>query len=436
MKLTFLKTVAFLSLTQVSFAQEDYGNLFNQMGNEVVENYFEPLSGNVGAAYNGGWLGQLPSKEWFDFKPTFSFVAGFSYVRGENKNFSTNVNMKMTPELVKRLISNTPSEIYEEPLDEAFSFIAPSLITAIGQDRIDSIKTTETQRIKDDLSDQISSQLSGFNVGISGPTLTGSSDEQLKLNWSEKELQIQIKIEEKVSLSETVTVNGVTQAIQKDTTLKIIDSTITVPIPAQEIETGLNGLMDNIPLIAGLAPQIGLGSFAGTQVSFRYLPSYRLEFDDIDFGTLEYKGWSIQHDITFWFDKITNTEAPEWNVILMYAQQDIDAFSLLKLNTQKVGAFISDSYNAFDIISVKPYFGWTYDRNTLEINFGKGIGFLEEAIDGPALTGLDISLEYSTAWERQTSIGMIVSFMEFIEIQTEGSFGKYQTMFTRLAIGF
>jgi hypothetical protein len=435
-KLTFLKSVIFLSLTQVSFAQEDYGNLFNQMGNEVVENYFEPLSGNVGAAYNGGWLGQLPSKEWFDFKPTFSFVAGFSYVRGENKRFSTNVNMKLTPELVNRLISNTPSEVYEEPLDEAFNSIDPSLITAIGQDRIDSIKTSETQRIKEDLSSQISSQLNGFNVGISGPTLTGSSDEQVKLNWSEKELQIQMKIVEKVSLNETVTVNGITQTIQKDTTLNIIDSTITIPIPAQEIETGLIGLMDNIPLIAGLAPQIGLGSFAGTQVSFRYLPSYRLELDGVDFGSLEYQGWSIQHDITFWFDKITNTEAPEWNIILMYAQQDIDAFNLLKLNTQKAGVFISDSYNAYDIVSFKPYLGWTYDRNTLEINFGKGIGFLEEAIEGPALTGLDISLEYSTSWERQTSIGMIISFMEFIEIQTEGSFGKYQTMFTRLAIGF
>lgn len=431
-----MKTVAFLSLTQVSFAQEDYGNLFNKMGDEVVENYFEPLSGNVGAAYNGGWLGQLPSKEWFDFKPTFSFIAGFAYVRGGSKSFSTNVNMEMTPELANRLIENTPSDTYQEPLDEAFNSMDSALVSAIGQDRIDSIKVSQTQKIKDDLSNQISSQLDGFKVGISGPTLTGDSKEQVKLNWDEKELQIQMKIEKEVSLSEEVTLNGQTQTVQRDTVLNIIDTTITVPIPAQEIETGLVGLMDNLPIIAGLAPQIGLGSFAGTQVSFRYLPSYRLELDGVDFGTLEYKGWSIQHDVTFWFDKLTNTEAPEWNVVLMYAQQDIDAFDLLKLNTQKMGVYLADEYNAYDIITFRPYMGWTYDRNTLEINFGKGVGFLEEAIEGPALTGLDITLEYSTSWERQTSIGMMVSLMDFIEIQAEGSFGKYQTMFTRLAIGF
>lgn len=88
------------------------------------------------------------------------------------------------------------------------------------------------------------------------------------------------------------------------------------------------GLVDSdvAPL---LVPQLGVGSFAGTDVLFRYLPDTDLTYAGSTFGTVGLTGLAVRHDIDQWIPAalpLSLATQVAWNQLSM-SRQDEEIFN-------------------------------------------------------------------------------------------------------------
>lgn len=78
-----------------------------------------------------------------------------------------------------------------------------------------------------------------------------------------------------------------------------------------------------------LAPQLGVGSFAGTDVLFRYLPDTDLSYAGSNFGTVGLTGVAVRHDIDQWIPTslpLNLATQVAWNRLSM-SRQDEEIFN-------------------------------------------------------------------------------------------------------------
>jgi len=176
-----------------------------------------------------------------------------------------------------------------------------------------------------------------FELEISGPTITGPSYVELT-----QENGIRIYFDE-----QTITFNYNDQIMERQ-------------LPAQELLLEFGGLLSDYPALPLAAPQLSIGTFYGTQASFRFLP----EVDNIgEIGTISYIGWGLQHNPAVWF-----SEPLPFDIALAYFTQKLEIGSLVEANASSYGINVAKTFGK-KLIHVTPYMGFAVEQSKMRFRY-------------------------------------------------------------------
>jgi len=177
---------------------------------------------------------------------------------------------------------------------------------------------------RNDIKNQILSQ--DFNVTIAGPTIIGLGSERVKITFA----------------GQTFTANGRTYNISSQT------------FTLQDVK----GFLDDIPAFPTAAVQLGIGTFAGTNFMFRWLP----DIDIKDLGTFSFWGVGALHNPAVWFDG----EMP-FDLAFGGFYQKLTVGSIFETTASQFGVYIGKQLGS--IIAITPYMGLTTETSTTTINY-------------------------------------------------------------------
>ncbi|HTR82541.1 MAG TPA: DUF6588 family protein, partial [Bacteroidota bacterium] len=234
-KLFFLALCSALMMSTVVQAQS-LDSTLQKLAGDAARGYVGPIVSGFGSDLNGGWFHKAPESKMFGFDLEFGIVGMGTTFGAGAKTFATSSNNF-------QFDNATASQLV--PLSAI-----PTSATVNGTSQ--PLTTAQRQSIQT----QIANQITGvtFSVGIAGPTIIGSKKDSVKINFS--------------GLNKTfnVTVSGQ-------------NGTVPVTLPSTSVPIPVTGLLDNVTVVPLAAPQLSIGTFVGTQFTFRYLPSVKINSD-------------------------------------------------------------------------------------------------------------------------------------------------------------
>lgn len=297
-KFNFVLIVICLSFMTSSLKAQDLQSTLQLLSDQAAKAYLNPASDGFGADLNSGWFSRAPKPVKLGFDVQLGMVAMGAFLPSDHKTFLINGNFRFTPAQAE--------------------LMTQSVANHYGADA------------QQNLIDQLTSR--DFNVQISGPTVVGSRNEYMKVNFYGTTLSYQAQ-------------PG--QPAQE------------IYVPAQEIPIQeIKGVLDNIPLLPFGAPQLTLGTIYGTQVTFRYLPPTEIS---AELGKSDYFGFGIQHNIGVWVPL-------PLDVTLGYFTQRLKVGDALKSRADEYGIFASKTFGP-GLFSITPYAGLTMQNSTMDVSY-------------------------------------------------------------------
>ncbi|HEX2869547.1 MAG TPA: DUF6588 family protein [Ignavibacteriales bacterium] len=291
--------VLLLAISPLSLKAQDLQSTLQMMSDQAAKAYLKPASNGFGADLNSGWFSKAPKSVVLDFDVQLGLVAMGAFLPGDNKTFLINGSFRFTP-------------------DQA-QLMTQSIANQYGSDAQLSLINQLTSR--------------DFNVQISGPTIIGSKNDYMKVNFY-----------------------GTTLSYQPQPGQPAQD--IYVPpqeIPIQEIK----GVLDNMSILPFGAPQLTLGTVYGTQVLFRYLPPTEI---NADLGKADYFGFGIEHNIGVWVPL-------PLDITLGYFTQSLKVGDIIKSRADEYGIYASKSIGAGGAFGITPYAGLTLQSSTMDVSY-------------------------------------------------------------------
>ncbi|MCH7783659.1 hypothetical protein IID62_11400, partial [candidate division KSB1 bacterium] len=230
--------------------------------------------------------------------------------------------------------------------------------------------------------DEIISQ--DFTVGISGPTVIGSEDENVKIDFA-----------------------GGTFAGET--------------IGQRTIElAGVTGLLDGVEIIPFAAPQLSIGTVLGTQVTFRYLPSIQIA-DEI--GELNYFGFGIQHNPMIWIGGFFPID-----VSIGYFTQTLEVGDFLEATATAYGINASKQFGG-RLLNIIPYVGVMFESSEIDFRY-------EFDIDTPTGTSTQtVAFNAKGINETRFTVGLSFKLAAF-NINADYNMGEVNSVTAGFMIGF
>jgi hypothetical protein len=332
---TRLIILIFITCGILSFLYaDDLQGTLEKLSSTAGKSYVNPFSQALAVDFNGGWFHKVPKAELFGWDFEFGVVGMGSFFDSNEKTFSTeNAAFNFTHDQALQLtqqFAGTP-----------------------GYDNLVN-KIVETD----------------FTVGIHGPTIIG--DEYLE---SDPNTSILVDFPSTVV---TYDVNG---------------QPVTVTVPGQIYPLGVGGLLYNLPAMPLVAPQLTLGTLAGTQVSVRYLPDTTV---DPKIGIVTYQGFGVQHNPAFWLP----VKLPV-DIAMAFFTQNLKVGDIAELTGTTFGLNVAKTYG-YKMLSFSPYAGvnaesakmkfhYTYQVDTEVGSVNPRINF---EIDGKNTTRATVGLNF------------------------------------------
>jgi hypothetical protein len=300
------KLVILILILCVSFTWLNAQNLqdtMEQLSGTAGKSYVDPFTQSLAVDFNGGWFHKVPKAELFGWDLEFGVVAMGSLFNSDQKTFNTsNATFRFNREQAEQIVPQ-PSGMSD----------------AIYQGFID-------QFIQHD-----------FHVGIHGPTIIGDKyDEATGANA----IHIVFPAE-----TVTYTVNG---------------QPTSVTIPEVDHPLAVGGLLSDLPGMPLVAPQLTLGTIAGTQISVRYLPETTF---DPTVGKISYQGYGIQHNPAFWLPFKIPVD-----VAFAFFTQDLKVGDLAEVKGSTVGMNIAKTFG-YKMLSVSPYAGIAAESANMKFHY-------------------------------------------------------------------
>lgn len=184
-----------------------------------------------------------------------------------------------------------------------------------------------------------------WDVNISGPTIIGSEKENVKVFFP------------------------------GDQTLGLKDYEIVIG--------EVKGLLDNWKIFPSAAIQLTVGTFAGTNVSIRYLPdiSKAAGFHD-ELGKFTFWGFGFIHNPSVW---LMNPLPVDFSVGLFY--QKLKVGDVFESNNTQFGLYASKTFGI--LFSITPYAGLTFESSKTNVKYN----YEYDTLSGPRAVKIDIELE-------------------------------------------
>lgn len=239
------------------------------------------------------------------------------------------------------------------------------------------------QSARNEIVNQIISQ--DFQVGISGPTVVGGKDKNIVINFPGK----------------TFNTNYGDYTVQ-----------------SKEIVTEVTGQLENLPILPLGAPQLSIGTFYGTAVSFRFLPSIQL---NSDLGSVNYFGFGIQHNPAIWMD----TPLPV-DLSIGFYTQSLKVGTIFNSTATAFGLNVSRTFGPA-MLNVTPYAGLMFESSNITVNYKQHV----DTQVGPQ----DLEVSFDLKGENSARFTLGASFtLAIINLNVDYSFAKYNS--ASVGLGF
>ncbi|MBI5726852.1 MAG: hypothetical protein HY965_03295 [Ignavibacteriales bacterium] len=363
------KTVRFLVLLLITVsitvsAQEksDLEKALNGLLNDAGKAYLGPVGTAFGANLNSGWVHRAPQAKLFGFDLEVGFVAMGTMFQDENKTFNKTTEFKFSTEQATMLVE-TKAELKNPTAGSPQAQAKQQLINTI---------TGKT-----------------YSTSVFGPTIVGKKSEEIKVLFP----------------GESVTVNGQ-----------------VFTIPGQEAKTGITGILDDLSALPLAAPQLTFGTIYGTSVSFRYLPSVKIN-DDL--GEFKYFGFGLMHNPQAWLPIPLPVE-----LSAAFFTQTMDVGKFFQAKATMFGIFASKKFGP-GIINITPYAGFSVESSTIDVTYDVVIP--TPAIPNPAPTQIKFSLEGENS--TRITIGASLKIL-LINLNVDYSLAKYNVASAGLSFYF
>jgi len=276
----------------------------SHLSSDAGSAYVEPVISAFGSNMNSGWVNGVPPASLLGVHFQVRIIAMGSFLADANQTFFSSGIFRYTSSQADEILhasgfnpSNTPNY--------------------------------------NDIKNEILSQ--SWEVDITGPTITGSSDDDVMVVFPGAQIQGQ-------------------------------------NIGSSATSTGASGFLDNLTIFPQPAVQLDIGNVIGTRASIRYFPSVDIK----DLGKISLWGLGFIHNVGFWFK---NPLPVELGVGFFY--QKLDVGDIFVNNSTQFGLYISKQLGM--IISFTPYMGVTFESSSTSVsytyNFDTPAGFQTTKID-------------------------------------------------------
>lgn len=347
----FLLIVLFISAGSTTIAQDNLQKTLSDLSSDAAKSYVAPVVSGFGANLNSGWVHRIVPANKLSLDIEFTFVGMGTFFNDHNKSFSSNGSFRF----------NT---------DQAMS-----MTTNISN-----------QNARNDIVNQIINQ--DFTVGISGPTIVGSKDQNVQIAFPGK----------------TFTYNSQTYTV-----------------PAQNVElTGVNGLLKSLSVLPFAAAQFSIGTLYGTAAEIRFLPSIQL---NSDLGSISYFGFGIQHNPAVWL----NEPLPVDFSVGIYTST-MKVGSIFKSTATSFGLFAGKTFGT-NHLGVSPFAGVTFETSNITVNYTHTV----DTQAGPE----DVNVSFDMKGDNNMRFTLGASFMlAIVNLNIDYSFAKYNTASAGLGFSF
>lgn len=374
MKKLLLLAICGALMTWTAAYSQSLDSTLQKLAGDAARGYVGPIVSGFGSDLNGGWFHKAPSAKMFGFDLEFGAVGMGTTFSTASKTFATtSSNFQVDNATAKQLV----------PLSAI-----PTTASINGSNQ------TLTLAQRQSIQSQMISQLTGatFSVGITGPTIIGSKSDSVKINFS--------------SFSKTFNVtniNGVTGA----------NATVTLSRPATSVATPVTGLLNNVTIVPLAAPQLSLGTFVGTQFTFRYLPSVEI---NSDIGKFKYFGFGIQHNPGVWFPNPLPID-----LCASFFTQTLDVGTIFSTKATVYGVNVSKRFGP-GALNITPYAGFMLESSKMTFTYD-----YNAPVPGTTLTTKQhINFELDGENTSRVVVGLSIKLL-FLNINADYNIAKYNS---------
>ncbi len=353
MKSRSLLYIVFLLILSIRpMSAQNMDSRIEQLSATAGSAYLAPAVHAFGAGMNAGWMGAPPSAKILGFDLQVGFVGMGTKFADDTKTFSVKGTYRFNEE-------------------QAMVLAQQATINPLAQQEI------ANQIVKQDI-----------GVVISGPTIRGSKNENVKIN------------------SESFTIH---------TTYgdKVVPAYIT---DLSDIH-GLFG--DDVSMMPAASPQIKIGTVYGTQAIIRFLPSYDIK----DAGKFKFFGFGLQHNPGLWF----KTPLPV-DISVGFLSQDMKLGSIIDFSTLSYGVNVGKQFG-FGPLSVTPYGGILMEKSKLDVTYTDTL----QTSSGKQVTNVNFSLTGDNKFKFNLGVKLHILAMDLL---AEYNIGKYSTLSGTFAFAF
>ncbi|MGD1007356.1 MAG: DUF6588 family protein [Ignavibacteriaceae bacterium] len=287
----FFIAIFILPVSEI-YAQNNLSQTLSNLSSDAASAYLGPAVSGFGADINSNWFHEIVKPKLVGFDLELSFVGMGTFFNNNDKTFSSTGKFRFNRDQANTLTSSITNQ----------------------DDRTGIINQIITQ---------------DFQVGISGPTVVGSKNQDVIITFPGK----------------TFTYN-----------------TQPFTVPQQSISLAVNGYLNNLPILPVAVPQLSIGTLVGTSVTLRYLPSMKL---NSDLDNITYYGIGIQHNPALWL----NVPMPV-DLSLGLVAQTLTVGSVLKATGESLSLNVGKTFG-FGLFSISPYANIAVEKSTIKVNYSE-----------------------------------------------------------------
>jgi hypothetical protein len=306
--LVLLASTTSILAQQSGSGDEDLQSTLKKLAADAAKSYVAPISSGFGADLNSGWFHRAPRASLFGFDLEFGVVAMGTFFTDQNKSFSSS---------------------------GVFQFDSSQASTLTNFIRNDS-QYGITQQQRDNVQRSVIQQLRGrdFSVGLSGPTVVGKKSDSVRVQFN----------------GTTLTVTDPNTGLSRQ-----------VSVPTNRIPLPVTGLLEDAPALPLATPQVTIGTFLGTQFTFRYLPEVEV---DPEIGKFKYFGFGIQHNPAVWLGE----DALPLEISASFFTQTMTVGSLFEAKATAFGINASKRLG-WGFLNLTPYAGFLLESSSMTFTY-------------------------------------------------------------------
>ena len=300
-----------LGQAQQQTSSNDLEGSLERLSKDAARQYVGPVVSGIGSDLNAGWFHRAPKATTFDFDLELGVVVMGTLFSDEHKSFGT-------------------SGVFQFDSSQA-----SYLTNSINDPAYNSLTAAQKNQARQQIINQIRGK--DYTVGIGGPTIIGNKTDSVKIAFKGGQFTF-------------------TDPLGSQRTVAIPSTNIALPVTGLLGEKQFLG-KNMIPLAA---PQLTLGTFLGSQFTFRYLPNYKISEE---LGETKYFGWGVQHNPAVWFPG----EFPV-DISASFFSQKINAGSIFEAKTTSYGINVSTRLG-WGALNLTPYAGYMVETSSMTFTY-------------------------------------------------------------------